>query len=534
MTDTTTKRGPAARVAVIGLGACGLVTLKNLLEAGFDAVGFERNDYMGGLWKFSPENKTTVLKTTIANLSKQGGCYTDFPFSDSVVGNYATADQFAQYFEEYAKAFGLLDRVKLGMPVEKISRSKSNDGWEISFRPRGKEQVETATFDKVALCHGLQVQEPKMPKIEGIDTFTGLAMHSNEYKGPEPFNGKTVVVVGMGNTGPDVACDLVGHASKVYLSHRRGHAILSRNRNGKPADHIISMRLTVFAGLFNKYFPNLSQRAALFGLKKIQDKTWEVKPEWNLHPFPLPTRGGPTMNEDLVPYLHAGKIGLLSGLKRVNGGTLELYDGSHVENIDAIIFCTGFRANYSIIDAAVNPCRDTRKDWPTLKGANGRPLPRLYQGLFSLDYPDSFAILGTSPFTPQACLNYDLCSMAVAQVWKGNSSLPSLEEMNKHVDAQHEVVCKIASTGDLFNTNFRNNWDWFKWADQAAGLGLVKRIGYGVEGWKFWWNDRALCRLVLDGLMSPHIMRLFDEGKRKPWDGAREELEKVNGVSKKG
>ena len=94
--------------------------------------------------------------------------------------------------------------------------------------------------------------------------------------------------------------------------------------------------------------------------------------------------------------------------------------------------------------------------------------------------------------------------------------------------AQHEVICNIAKTGNLLNLNFRNNYDWFKWADKAAGLGVVDRIGYGPKGWSFWWNDRPLCRLVMDGLISPHIMRLFDERKRKPWDGAREELEKVN------
>jgi dimethylaniline monooxygenase (N-oxide forming) len=294
---------------------------------------------------------------------------------------------------------------------------------------------------------------------------------------------------------------------------------------------MLSLRLAVLAGIFNKHFPNLSQRVAVIGMKKIQDQTWKIKPEWNLSPFPTPARGGATISQHLVPYLQAGKVELLPGLKRIIGSTLELYDGSHVENIDAIVFCTGFRASYSLIDAASDPCRNTRKDWAKLKGANGRPLPRLYQGIFSLDYPDSFAVLGTSPFTPQACMNYDLSSMAVTQIWLGNSSLPSLEEMNKEVDVQHEAVCKIASTGDLFNTNLRNNWEWFKWVDQAAGLGIAKRIGYGSRGWNFWWKDRQLCRLVMDGLMSPHIMRLFDEGKRKPWDGARREIEKINGVA---
>lgn len=217
---------PAPRVAIIGLGACGLVTLKNFLEAGFDATGYDKNTYIGGLWKFSPENKATVLKTTVANLSKQAGCYTDFPYPDDV-GDYPTAAQVGDYFDSYAEHFGLLGHVRLGVGVSNVRRNEKDEGWEVVLTEgeEGKEEVER--FDKVVLCHGLQVHAPNVPKIEGIETFSGKAIHSNAYKGPEPFQEKKVLVVGMGNTGPDIACDLVGHASNIHLSHRKGHAIVS-------------------------------------------------------------------------------------------------------------------------------------------------------------------------------------------------------------------------------------------------------------------------------------------------------------------
>jgi dimethylaniline monooxygenase (N-oxide forming) len=53
----------APTVAVVGLGALGLVTLKNLREEGFDAVGLDRNDYVGGLWHFDEGNKLTVMRS---------------------------------------------------------------------------------------------------------------------------------------------------------------------------------------------------------------------------------------------------------------------------------------------------------------------------------------------------------------------------------------------------------------------------------------------------------------------------------------
>lgn len=58
-------------VAVVGLGASGLVTLKNLKEAGFEVTGFDRSSYVGGLWKYTDDDQTSVLETTIVNISKE-------------------------------------------------------------------------------------------------------------------------------------------------------------------------------------------------------------------------------------------------------------------------------------------------------------------------------------------------------------------------------------------------------------------------------------------------------------------------------
>ena len=60
----------APTVAVVGLGALGLVTLKNLREEGFDAVGLDRNDYVGGLWHFDEGNKLTVMRCKFITRSR--------------------------------------------------------------------------------------------------------------------------------------------------------------------------------------------------------------------------------------------------------------------------------------------------------------------------------------------------------------------------------------------------------------------------------------------------------------------------------
>lgn len=57
--------------AVIGLGAAGLVALKNLKEQDFEVTGFERNNYIGGIWKLAEDDRTSVLSTTVVNISKE-------------------------------------------------------------------------------------------------------------------------------------------------------------------------------------------------------------------------------------------------------------------------------------------------------------------------------------------------------------------------------------------------------------------------------------------------------------------------------
>ncbi|KAK5347133.1 hypothetical protein LTR11_012114 [Exophiala xenobiotica] len=65
-------------VAVIGLGAQGLVTVKNLLEQGFRVTGFERQDYVGGIWHYSAQHHVSALRSTVVNVSRERACFTDF------------------------------------------------------------------------------------------------------------------------------------------------------------------------------------------------------------------------------------------------------------------------------------------------------------------------------------------------------------------------------------------------------------------------------------------------------------------------
>ncbi|KAF5537207.1 flavin depend monooxygenase [Fusarium napiforme] len=231
------------KVAVIGLGIAGLVAVKNLLEVGFDVTGIERNEYVGGLWHYTEQDKTSVLPSTIINISKERAAFTDFPYPDSTPSHCPSA-KVEEYVESYVDHFNFRDKLRLGVSVEKVRRDGEGNRWVVDIQGSGPEY-----FDKVIMATGGN-NRPHIPKVEGMDQFEGEVLHSRAFKRPELFKGKRVVVVGVSNTGADTAAALCGHAEKVWLSRSHGVIVIPRKRDGIPFDHTLTARTMAFMAMF--------------------------------------------------------------------------------------------------------------------------------------------------------------------------------------------------------------------------------------------------------------------------------------------
>ena len=79
---------------------------------------------------------------------------------------------------------------------------------------------------------------------------------------------------------------------------------------------------------------------------------------------------------------------------------------------------------------------------------------------------------------------------------------------------------------------------WLPWITQMAGCDIDDQLGYFTwNSWKLWWQDRQFYDVLVNGVWSPHVYRLFDSsrpGGRKKWDGAREAIIRVNEDVKAG
>ncbi|KLO81944.1 unnamed protein product [Fusarium fujikuroi] len=343
------------KVAVIGLGIAGLVAVKNLLEVGFDVTGFERSEYVGGLWHYTEQDKTSVLPSTIINISKERAAFTDFPYPDSTPSHCPSA-KVQEYIESYVDHFNFRGKLRLGVSVEKVRRDDADNRWVVDIKGSEPEY-----FDKVIMATGGN-NRPHIPKVEGMEQFEGDVLHSRAFKRPELYKGKRVIVVGVSNTGADTAAALCGHAEKIWLSRSHGVIVIPRKRDGIPFDHTLTARTMAFMGTFESTFPSLYEIIFNAICKKMQDNAFKIRPEWGLSPAISVLHALPVISDNLIPLLESGDITSVPKIKRVTGPReIELTDGLRLD-VDTIIWCTGYEADFSSWTQALIPRATQRQN----------------------------------------------------------------------------------------------------------------------------------------------------------------------------
>ena len=220
------------RVAVIGAGASGLTAIKACLEVGIEVVCFERENYVGGLWVFTEhEGHSSVMRSTVINVSKQMMSFTDFPIPTSFP-LYMHNKKVVEYFNLYAKKFNLFEYIKFDSIVENVYRTNNfneSGQWNVEWSPRGKEIVgkKIEIFDAVMICTGHHWKQ-HWPVLEGMDIFEGKQIHSKSYKDVKGYEDKVVVVVG--------GCQIIHFFTTlcyVYIVRLGNHYTLFKN-SSKP------------------------------------------------------------------------------------------------------------------------------------------------------------------------------------------------------------------------------------------------------------------------------------------------------------
>ncbi len=175
-------------VAIIGAGMSGLLAAHRLQQAGIDYVILEKNADVGGTWL---QNTYPGCRVDITNhvYSYSFAQRTDWPL------HFSTQDVLLDYFRRCADEFGLRDHIRFGTAVTTCDWHESTSTWALQICDA--DGPETIHANAVISAVG-QLNRPKMPVIEGIDSFAGPSFHSAEWRHDVDLTGKRVAVIGTG------------------------------------------------------------------------------------------------------------------------------------------------------------------------------------------------------------------------------------------------------------------------------------------------------------------------------------------------
>jgi cation diffusion facilitator CzcD-associated flavoprotein CzcO len=390
------------KIAVIGAGPCGLASAKSLKDFGLRADVFELGGMIGGQWQYNNDNQRSAAYQSLRiDSSKKKMAFSDFPMPKNFP-DYPHHSQMIEYFHAYANHFDLIPQIQFFSEVLRVE-PLSEGGFQIEIRKKNSE-IQKHPYDSVLICNGHH-WKPKWAQFPG--EFVGEKIHSHSYRVPQIFEGKRVVVIGVGNSGVDIACEATHFAKEVFLSTRRGTHVVPRYLFGKPTDTWNSS-VTHFlpARLQEKAFELMIQLS-----RGHQEGFGLPKPAHSL------TAQHPTMSDELLPLIKQKKIQMKPQIERMDQKTIYFGDQSQHE-IDLIVYATGYEISFPFLSPEILSLKKNR-------------VP-LYKRVVHPKIPDLYFIGLLQPLGPLMPLAEQQARW-VAQLIQGQKKLPSLEIMEQEI-----------------------------------------------------------------------------------------------------
>ncbi|XP_072289866.1 flavin-containing monooxygenase 5-like [Eucyclogobius newberryi] len=485
------------RVAVIGAGLSGLSSLKTCLEEGLQPTCFESSHDIGGLWRFKEDPETgraNIYQSLVVNSSKEIMAFSDFP-PPAELPNMMHHSEVLGYLRLFANHFRLLPHIQFKTTVQKVRQAPDfalTGQWEVDTEKQNG-QKETHVFDGVIVCTG-HFTKPHLPLkfILGIEMFRGRYFHSWEYRSAEGMQGKRVVVIGIGNSGGDIAVDISRVAEKVYLSTRSGAWVAGRvGPGGLPVDVVTLSRMQQ---LYGTIFPTWVNKNIEKMLNEHFDHTlYGLQPKHNFF------AQIPVVNDELPARIISGRVQIKPNVKEFSGSSVVFDDCTVIDKVDVVILATGYDYSFPFLP-------------PELQNKSGYRV-RLYKHIFppSLAHP-TLAVVGfihaLGAINPMA----EMQGRWATRVFKGIIKLPSEEAMSREIDKDTENMHR------WFSCSERNPLQviYIPYMDS-----LAKQVGARPDFLRLVLTDPWLALQVWFGPCTPYQYRLTGPGR---WGGVRQAI----------
>jgi putative flavoprotein involved in K+ transport len=341
-------------VLVIGAGPAGLATAAVLKRNGIEATILEKSDDVAASWR---QHYDRLHLHTVRWLSHLPG----YRFSRRH-GRWVSRDGVVGYLERYARHHEL--DVRTGVEVRGLERDEAADEWVLDTAAgewRARSVVVATGYNHT----------PVLPAWPGRDGFEGELLHGQDYRNAEPYRGRDVLVVGTGNTGAEIAVDLVeGDAARVRIAVRTPPAVMLREANGVPSQ---------VTGVLIRRLPLPLADALARGSSRM------IVGDLTEYGFPPPRDPiSRAVTKDQIPILDVGLVKLLkkrqveavAAVERLEGRDVVLADGSRIQP-DAVIVCAGYARGLEPLVGRYGLLGDRGR--PVVHGGETHPnAPRLY------------------------------------------------------------------------------------------------------------------------------------------------------------
>lgn len=396
------------KVCIIGAGSSGITAAKTLKENGIAFDCYEKGSNIGGNWRYENDNgMSSAYRSLHINTNRRMMAYSDYPMPTDYP-MFPHHSHIIKYFEDYVTHFQIRPYIQFNTEVKAVQRNA--DGSYGVTTDKG-----ATDYEAVIVANGHH-WNPRYPSPPFPGTFTGETLHSHHYKLPEQLANKDVLVVGIGNSAVDIACEAARlHTGKVVISTRSGAYIMPNWIWSKPFDD-----------LANPLVAKLP-----FSLQRLLIKTtlWLAHGNQEDYGVPKPQRPPlsehPTLSQDLLNLAGRGLISFKPNIKAFRGRTVVFEDGSE-QDFDLIVYATGYKVTFPFLKEQSFDVSENNDI-------------RLYHKVLHPDYPGLYFLALIQPLGAIMPLA-ELQSKWIAKILMGEVRLPNAITMRQEIEKDAQAM----------------------------------------------------------------------------------------------
>ena len=316
---------------IIGAGPAGLATAGRMRKAGLDFTLIEQTDQIASSWHNHYDGLHLHTVNQLSHLPH-------LPFPEGYP-LYVSKEDLISYYQQYAKTFDI-------HPVlsQKVTRlAQTDEAWTVDT-----EAGTSYAAQNVIVATGIN-RIPKLPTWEGQDQFEGQIIHAKSYKNAEPYKGRKVLIVGMGNTGAEIALHFARQGDKPHVSLRGPVHFLPRDINGRPTQLTALMLAKIPFGLGDS-LGSIIRKIVVGDLSKYGISTPKLSPTKQLKV----TGRTPVVDIGTLEQIKKRNITILPDIERFGVREVQFTNGES-KPFDLVILATGY---YAQIDDFMDDAAD--------------------------------------------------------------------------------------------------------------------------------------------------------------------------------